>query len=63
MRNEEILIVFLVNLMNFAICYRNSIDIRKKRNFETIRRPNTCAIRKRERERKREERRIGQQLQ
>lgn len=63
MRNEEILIVFLVNLMNFAICYRNSIDIRKKRNFETIRRPNTCAIRQRERERKREERRIGQQLQ
>lgn len=49
MRNEEILIVFLVNLMNFAICYRNSIDIRKKRNFETIRRPNTCAIRQRER--------------
>lgn len=36
--------------MNFAICYRNSIDIRKKRNFETIRRPNTCAIRQRERE-------------
>lgn len=40
--------------MNFAICYRNSIDIRKKRNFETIRRPNTCAIRQRERDREEE---------